>query len=62
MAASESVNPVDLLREQIEGASPDVLQAMIKTFAQAVMSAEADAICGAGYGQRGQLAQRLPAS
>lgn len=52
MAASESVNPVDLLREQIEGASPDVLQAMIKTFAQAVMSAEADAICGAGYGQR----------
>jgi transposase-like protein len=52
MAASESVNPVDLLREQIEGASPDVLQAMIRTFAQAVMSAEADAICGAGYGQR----------
>lgn len=52
MAASESVNPVDLLREQIEGASPDVLQAMIKTFVQAVMSAEADAICGAGYGQR----------
>ncbi|MEU1841940.1 IS256 family transposase [Micromonospora chersina] len=52
MAASESVNPVDLLREQIAGASPDMLQAMIKTFAQAVMSAEADAICGAGYGQR----------
>ncbi|WP_432901513.1 IS256 family transposase [Micromonospora matsumotoense] len=52
MAASESVNPVELLREQIEGASPDVLQAMIRTFAQAVMSAEADAICGAGYGQR----------
>ncbi len=52
MAASESANPVDLLREQIEGASPDVLQTMIKTFAQALMSAEADAICGAGYGQR----------
>ncbi|GAB3090303.1 hypothetical protein GCM10027186_59810 [Micromonospora schwarzwaldensis] len=52
MAASESVNPADLLREQIEGTSPDVLQAMIKTFAQAMMSAEADAICGAGYGQR----------
>jgi putative transposase len=52
MAASESVNPVDLLCEQIAGASPDVLQAMIKTFAQAMMSAEADAMCGAGYGQR----------
>ncbi|MET7952303.1 transposase [Micromonospora sp. NPDC005324] len=52
MAASESVNPVDLLREQVEGASPDVLQAMVKAFAQALMSAEADAVCGAGYGQR----------
>ncbi|MEV0006499.1 IS256 family transposase [Micromonospora sp. NPDC050980] len=54
MAASESVNPADLLREQIEGASPDVLRAMVKTFAQALMSAEADAICGAGYGQRSE--------
>ncbi len=52
MATVESVSPVDLLCEQIAGASPDVLQAMIKTFAQALMSAEADAICGAGYGQR----------
>lgn len=43
---------VDLLCEQIAGASPDRLQAMIKTFAQAAMPAEADAICGAGYGQR----------
>ncbi|WP_405110610.1 IS256 family transposase [Micromonospora sp. NBC_01405] len=54
MAASESVNPVDLLCEQIAGASPDLLQAMIKTFAQAVMSAEADAVCGASYGQRSE--------
>lgn len=54
MAASESVNPVDLLCEQIAGASPDVLQAMVKTFAQALMSAEADAMCGAGYGQRSE--------
>lgn len=52
MAASESANPVDLLCEQIAGASPDVLPAMIKTLAQAVMSAEADAVCGAGYGHR----------
>jgi transposase-like protein len=52
MAVSESVSPVELLCEQIAGASPDALQAMIRTFAQAVMSAEAEAICGAGYGQR----------
>ncbi|MFC6022229.1 IS256 family transposase, partial [Plantactinospora solaniradicis] len=50
MAASESVNPADLLREQVESASPDVLRTMVKTFAQALMSAEADAICGAPYG------------
>ncbi|WP_243704909.1 hypothetical protein [Micromonospora sp. KC723] len=48
MAASESANPVDLLRKQFEGASPDMLQAMIKTFAQALMSAEADVIGLAG--------------
>ena len=52
MAASESVNPVACLREQIAGASPDLLRAMVKTFAEALMSAEADAICGAGYGER----------
>ncbi|MFF0122279.1 hypothetical protein ACFYP0_28705 [Micromonospora arida] len=51
MAASESANPVDLLREQIEGASPDVLQAMANMFAQALMAAEADAVCGTGYGR-----------
>ncbi len=45
------MNPVDLLREQIEGAAPDVLQAMVRTFAQALMPAEADATCGAGYGR-----------
>src|SRR5438045_6468878 len=28
------------------------MRAMVKTFAEALMSAEADAICGAPYGQR----------
>jgi putative transposase len=46
------MNPVELLCEQIEGASPDVLPAMIRTFTQVLMSAEADAVCGAAYGQR----------
>jgi Transposase, Mutator family len=34
--------------------SPDLLRAMLKTFAQALMSAEADAVCGAAYAQRSQ--------
>lgn len=54
MAASDSVNPVELVREQLASASPDLLQAMVKTFAEALMSAEADAICGAPYGQRSE--------
>ena len=34
-----------------EQAGPDLLRAMVKTFAEALMSAEADATCGAAYGQ-----------
>lgn len=31
--------------------SPDLLRAMVKTFADALMSSEADALCNAEYGQ-----------
>jgi putative transposase len=40
------------LRKQLEGASPDLLRAMVQDFAEALMGAEADALCGAGYGER----------
>src|SRR6476660_2097120 len=40
------------LRKQLEGTSPDLLRAMVKDFAEALMSADADAVCGAGYGER----------
>jgi transposase-like protein len=52
MAAPKSVDPAGMLREQIESASPDLLRAMVKTFAEALMSAEADVLCGAPYGVR----------
>jgi putative transposase len=52
MTAPEIVNPVAFLREQADLAGPDVLRAMVKTFAEALMSADADTACGAGYGQR----------
>ena len=45
-------SPAGLWREQIESASPDLLRAMVKTFADVLMSAEAEAVCGAGYGER----------
>ncbi len=40
------------LRKQLEQASPDLLRAMVQDFAETLMSAEADALCGAGYGER----------
>ena len=40
------------LRKQLEEASPDLLRAMVRDFAEALMGAEADALCGAGYGER----------
>jgi len=36
------------LRKQLEEASPDLLRVMVKDFAEALMSADADAVCGAG--------------
>jgi putative transposase len=48
------ITSVDLARvagEKLEQASPDLLRAMVQAFAQALMGAEADGICGAPYGQ-----------
>lgn len=33
-------------------ASPDLLREMLSAFIQSLVSAEADAVCGAGYGER----------
>ena len=54
MTAPESLNPAGFLREQVETVSPDLLRTMVKTFAEALMSADADAACGAAYGQRSE--------
>ena len=40
------------LRKQLEEASPDLLRVMVKDFAEALMSVDADAVCGADYGER----------
>jgi Transposase, Mutator family len=48
------ITSVDLARvsgDNLEQASPDLLRAMVKTFAEVLMGAEADALCGAPYGQ-----------
>jgi transposase-like protein len=51
MATKSSIDPVQFLHEQLAAASPDLLRSMVAVFIEALMSAEADAICGAPYGQ-----------
>lgn len=63
MTARGSVPLHALTDGNLASASPDLLRTMIKTFADALMSAEADGLCGAEYGQVSaarQPAQRLP--
>jgi putative transposase len=52
MAAGPSIDPVSWFDEHLAQASPDLLRSMLKTFAEALMSADADAVCGAAYGAR----------
>ncbi|MEZ7130359.1 IS256 family transposase [Nonomuraea sp. AD125B] len=52
MAVDNSVTPAQWLARQIETDDPDLLRSMVKTMAEALMSAEADGLCGASYGQR----------
>jgi putative transposase len=50
MTANTSIDPAEFLHAQLAAASPDLLRDMLSTFIQALMSAEADAVCGAPYG------------
>ena len=52
MTASHPIDVEKLLADQLASASPDLLRNLLSTFIAALMSAEADALCGAGYGER----------
>jgi len=52
MTAPSSIDPARFLDEQLAQASPDLLRQMLTTFINTLMSAEADAVCGAEYGVR----------
>ncbi|MEB0303329.1 transposase, partial [Mucilaginibacter sp. 5C4] len=51
MTAPHFIDPARFLSEQLEQASPDLMRQMLTTFINALMSAEAEAVCGAEYGQ-----------
>jgi putative transposase len=53
VTAPSSIDPARFLHDQLESASPDLLRSMLTTFINTLMSAEADAVCGAPYGMPG---------
>jgi transposase-like protein len=48
---NESMDPLAWLRKQLEADDNDLLREMVRGFAEELMGAEADAVCGAGYGE-----------
>ena len=50
MTVNPSIDPARLLEEQLVQASPDLLRELLTTVVNSLMSAEADAVCGAAYG------------
>ena len=50
--ATSSMDVLTWFRKHVEAAEPDLLREMLATFASSLMNAEADAICGAEYGER----------
>ncbi|EUA22618.1 transposase, Mutator family protein [Mycobacterium xenopi 3993] len=52
MTSPHLIDAEQLLADQLAEASPDLLRGLLSVFIHALMGAEADAICGAGYRQR----------
>ncbi|MCU1675758.1 MAG: transposase [Frankiales bacterium] len=52
MTAPHIIDPDVPWIEQIQRAEPDLLRSLLTTFVQTLMSAEADAVCGAPFGVR----------
>ncbi len=52
MTAGPSIDPARFLNEELAQASPDLMRDLLTTFVNALLSAQAEAVCGAGYGER----------
>jgi len=50
--ASNTMEPIAVLRKQLEEAEPDLLRDLLHGVIQALMGAEVDAAAGAGFGER----------
>src|SRR6187200_1862947 len=54
MTANPSIDPARFLQEELAQASPDLMRELLGTFINALLSAQADAVCGAEYGTRSE--------
>jgi len=54
MTAGPSIDPALFLREHLAQASPDLMRDLLTTFVNVLLSADADAVCGASYGARSE--------
>jgi putative transposase len=52
MTTAHDIDWPAVLAERLTTTHPDVLRELLTTFIHTLMGAEADALCGAGYGQR----------
>ena len=52
MTARPSIDPAEFLHEHLAQASPDLMRELMEGFVNTLLSAEADSVCGAGYGSR----------
>jgi putative transposase len=52
MTATPNPNDLAAVVDQLQQAEPDLLRSMLTAFVQALMSADADAVCGAEFGTR----------
>ena len=52
MTTAHDIDWPAVLAERLTSTHPDVLRELLATFIHTLMGAEADALCGAGYGQR----------
>lgn len=51
MAVTYNMDPLEWLRKHLDEDGSDLLREMVRSFAEKLMAAEVDALCGAGYGE-----------
>ena len=54
MTAPHIVDPAGLLGQALAEASPDLMRELLQTMINALLSADADAVCGAEWGRRSE--------